>query len=88
MGRLALVGGDVWRETSALTKRAAGAARGLTSFPVPGWETSVSNAISTLVCRPEPNVGGGHVDATTIDGASALLNDPDYWTQCWMMTAA
>jgi len=32
-------------------------------------------------------IEGGQLDAATIDGASALLNDPDYWTQCWMMTA-
>jgi hypothetical protein len=32
-------------------------------------------------------VEGGQLDATTIDAASALLDDPDYWTQCWMMTA-
>ena len=32
-------------------------------------------------------VGAGQLDAATIDSASALLDDPDYWTQCWMMTA-
>jgi SAM-dependent methyltransferase len=32
-------------------------------------------------------VEGGQLDAATIDAASALLDDPDYWTQCWMMTA-
>jgi ubiquinone/menaquinone biosynthesis C-methylase UbiE len=32
-------------------------------------------------------VGAGQLDAATIDTASALLDDPDYWTQCWMMTA-
>jgi hypothetical protein len=32
-------------------------------------------------------IEGGQLDATTIDAASELLNDPDYWTQCWMMTA-
>ena len=32
-------------------------------------------------------IGAGHLDAATIDGASALLDDPNYWTQCWMMTA-
>ena len=32
-------------------------------------------------------IEGGQLDAATIDGASAWLNDPDYWTQCWMMTA-
>jgi hypothetical protein len=32
-------------------------------------------------------VGTGHLDAATIDAASALLDDPDYWSQCWMMTA-
>jgi hypothetical protein len=29
----------------------------------------------------------GKLDAATIDAASALLDDPNYWTQCWMMTA-
>jgi hypothetical protein len=29
----------------------------------------------------------GRLDPTTFDRASALLDDPDYWTQCWMMTA-
>jgi hypothetical protein len=29
----------------------------------------------------------GRLDASTFDRASALLDDPDYWTQCWMMTA-
>jgi SAM-dependent methyltransferase len=32
-------------------------------------------------------IEGGQLDAATIDAASELLNDPDYWTQCWMMTA-
>ncbi len=29
----------------------------------------------------------GRLDAATLDAAGALLDDPDYWTQCWMMTA-
>ena len=29
----------------------------------------------------------GRLDASTFDGAAALLDDPDHWTQCWMMTA-
>jgi SAM-dependent methyltransferase len=29
----------------------------------------------------------GRLDAATLDAATALLDDPDYWTQCWMMTA-
>ena len=32
-------------------------------------------------------IGAGQLDAATIDAASALLDDPNYWTQCWMMTA-
>lgn len=32
-------------------------------------------------------VASGRLDAATLDAAFALLNDPDYWTQCWMMTA-
>jgi SAM-dependent methyltransferase len=32
-------------------------------------------------------IESGHVDAETIDAASKLLDDPNYWTQCWMMTA-
>jgi hypothetical protein len=32
-------------------------------------------------------IGAGQLDASTIDAASALLDDPNYWTQCWMMTA-
>ena len=32
-------------------------------------------------------VDAGQVDADTINAASALLDDPNYWTQCWMMTA-
>jgi SAM-dependent methyltransferase len=32
-------------------------------------------------------IAAGHVDTATIDAASALLDDPSYWTQCWMMTA-
>ena len=32
-------------------------------------------------------VAGGQLDAATLDAASALLDDPDFWTQCWMMTA-
>src|SRR5215211_1473277 len=31
-------------------------------------------------------VGSGRLDAATLDAASALLEDPNYWTQCWMMT--
>jgi hypothetical protein len=34
-----------------------------------------------------PDVWLGQVDAAMIDAASALLDDPSYWTQCWMMTA-
>jgi hypothetical protein len=29
----------------------------------------------------------GLIDAATFDAAAALLEDPEYWTQCWMMTA-
>ena len=32
-------------------------------------------------------VGAGQLDVASIDAASALLDDPTYWTQCWMMTA-
>jgi hypothetical protein len=32
-------------------------------------------------------IAAGQLDAATIDAASALLDDPNYWTQCWMMTA-
>jgi hypothetical protein len=32
-------------------------------------------------------VDSGRLDAATLDAASALLDDPDHWTQCWMMTA-
>jgi SAM-dependent methyltransferase len=32
-------------------------------------------------------VGSGRLDAATLDAAAALLDDPDLWTQCWMMTA-
>jgi hypothetical protein len=32
-------------------------------------------------------VDSGRLDAATFDAASGLLDDPDYWTQCWMMTA-
>ena len=32
-------------------------------------------------------IASGRLDAATLDAASALLDDPNYWTQCWMMTA-
>jgi SAM-dependent methyltransferase len=32
-------------------------------------------------------VSSGRLDAATLDAASALLDDPNYWTQSWMMTA-
>ena len=32
-------------------------------------------------------VGGGQLEAATLEAGSALLEDPNYWTQCWMMTA-
>ena len=32
-------------------------------------------------------IGAGQLDAATIDAASALLDEENYWTQCWMMTA-
>jgi hypothetical protein len=32
-------------------------------------------------------VDSGRLDAATLAAASGLLDDPDYWTQCWMMTA-
>ncbi len=32
-------------------------------------------------------IGAGFVDATTLDAASPVLDDPDCWTQCWMLTS-
>jgi hypothetical protein len=32
-------------------------------------------------------VASGHLDAATLDAATAVLEDPASWTQCWMMTA-
>jgi SAM-dependent methyltransferase len=32
-------------------------------------------------------VDSGLLEAATLDAASDLLEDPNYWTQCWMMTA-
>src|SRR4051812_7045784 len=32
-------------------------------------------------------LSSGRLDAATLDAAAALLDDPNYWTQCWMMTA-
>jgi SAM-dependent methyltransferase len=32
-------------------------------------------------------IAAGQLDLATIDGASTLLDDPNYWTQCWMVTA-
>jgi hypothetical protein len=32
-------------------------------------------------------IGAGLADAETLDAASVLLADPDYWTQCWMLTS-
>ena len=32
-------------------------------------------------------LSSGRLDAATLDAAMALLEDPNYWTQCWMMTA-
>jgi ubiquinone/menaquinone biosynthesis C-methylase UbiE len=32
-------------------------------------------------------VSSGHVEAATYDAAAALLAEPEFWTQCWMMTA-
>jgi ubiquinone/menaquinone biosynthesis C-methylase UbiE len=32
-------------------------------------------------------IASGQLDAATIDAASALLEEENYWTQCWMMTA-
>jgi hypothetical protein len=32
-------------------------------------------------------IDSGRLDAAKLDAASALLDDPNYWTQCWMMTA-
>jgi len=32
-------------------------------------------------------LASGLVDPATFDAAAALLKDPEYWTQCWMMTA-
>jgi len=32
-------------------------------------------------------IGAGLVDAKTLDAASALLSDPNCWTQCWMLTS-
>lgn len=32
-------------------------------------------------------LAAGDLDAATLDAATALLDDPTSWTQCWMMTA-
>jgi SAM-dependent methyltransferase len=32
-------------------------------------------------------LASGDVDAATLDAATAVLDDPACWTQCWMMTA-
>lgn len=32
-------------------------------------------------------INSGQLDAATFDAAAALLDDPDCWVQCWMMTA-
>jgi ubiquinone/menaquinone biosynthesis C-methylase UbiE len=32
-------------------------------------------------------IDSGLVKAETLDAASAVLADPDYWTQCWMLTS-
>ncbi len=32
-------------------------------------------------------LNSGQLDAATFDAAARLLDDPDRWTQCWMMTA-
>jgi hypothetical protein len=32
-------------------------------------------------------IRSGRLDVATLDAAAALLEDPNYWTQCWMMTA-
>jgi hypothetical protein len=32
-------------------------------------------------------VDSGLLDAATLAAAPGLLDDPDSWTQCWMMTA-
>jgi ubiquinone/menaquinone biosynthesis C-methylase UbiE len=32
-------------------------------------------------------LGSGLVDANTLDAASAVLDDPNHWTQCWMLTS-
>ncbi len=32
-------------------------------------------------------LGSELLEAATLDAASALLEDANYWTQCWMMTA-
>jgi hypothetical protein len=32
-------------------------------------------------------VVSGQLDAATLEATSALLEDPHYWSQCWMMTA-
>ncbi|MGF1473227.1 MAG: class I SAM-dependent methyltransferase, partial [Rubrobacteraceae bacterium] len=35
----------------------------------------------------EQVIGSGKIAAETYDAASALLDDPDYWTQAWMFTS-
>jgi ubiquinone/menaquinone biosynthesis C-methylase UbiE len=32
-------------------------------------------------------LSSGFVDKATLSAASALLSDPDWWTQCWMLTS-
>lgn len=33
---------------------------------------------------PDRVLASGLLDAKTLDAATALLNDPTYWTQCWI----
>lgn len=42
--------------------------------------------ISLAMVR-ERVIGSGMVDARTFDAASAVLADPESWTQCWMLTS-
>src|SRR5208283_2450520 len=36
---------------------------------------------------PEAKTEVPDIRGTTLDAASAMLADPDYWTQCWMLTS-
>ena len=65
--------------------RAALASTDVQNIRAPTAAKDTSSCFSLRCVTIDHVLASGALDASTFDAASALLDDPDYWTQCWMI---